>query len=59
MDATIAEDFSSVDVSAACSDVVVKSGTSAQVSYTGAANTSFEYEVQDGVLRVTQKQTSS
>lgn len=59
VDATIAEDFSSVDVSTVCSDVVVKSGTSAQVSYTGAANTSFEYEVQDGVLRVTQQQTSN
>lgn len=59
VDATIAEDFSSVDVSAVCSDVVVKSGASAQVSYTGAANTSFEYEVQDGVLRVTQQQTSN
>lgn len=59
VDATIAEDFSSVDVSAACSDVVIESGASARVRYTGAPNTSFEYEVQDGVLRVTQKQTSS
>ncbi|MCH3956770.1 MAG: permease prefix domain 1-containing protein [Olsenella sp.] len=53
VDATIAEDFSSVDVHAACADVVLKSGDVTQVSYSGAANTSFEYEVQDGVLRVT------
>ena len=59
VDATIAEDFSSVDVSAACGDVVIKSGDVARVSYSGAANTSFEYEVQDGVLHVTQTQTSS
>ncbi|MCI2184608.1 MAG: DUF4097 domain-containing protein [Olsenella sp.] len=59
VDATIAEDFSSVDVHAACADVVLKSGDVTQVSYSGAANTSFEYEVQDGVLRVTQQQTSN
>lgn len=59
VDATITEDFSSVDVSAACGDVVLKSGDVARVSYSGAPNTSFEYEVQDGVLHVTQTQTSS
>jgi hypothetical protein len=58
-DATIGENFSSVDVSAACGDVMIKSGDVARVSYSGAANTSFEYEVQDGVLHVTQTQTSS
>lgn len=59
VDATIAEDFSSVDVRAACGDVVLKSGVSAQVRYTGAANTSFEYEVRDGALHVTQEMTSN
>ncbi len=59
VDATIAEDFSSVDVHAACADVVLKSGDVTQVSYSGAANTSFEYEVRDGVLRVTQEMTSN
>ena len=59
VDATIGENFSSVDVSAACGDVVIKSGDVARVSYSGAANTSFEYEVQDGVLHVTQKMTST
>lgn len=59
VDAIIAEGFSSVDVRAACGDVVLKSGDVARVSYSGAANTSFEYEVRDGVLHVTQEMTSN